>query len=163
MACASVRGSVTINNATITENMTDGVGGGIVNDPGATVDVQNTIVASNEASGSDNDVSGVFISLGTNFIGDTGTSAGFVNGQAGDQAGTTVGPFDAVLGALANNGGPTRTHALLTGSPAIDAGNNAGGVPLDQVQAVDGKKKAVTTEVFDAKELGQPAAGSQFE
>jgi hypothetical protein len=29
------------------------------------------------------------------------------------------------LGALANNGGPTQTHALLTGSPAIDAGNNS--------------------------------------
>jgi hypothetical protein len=27
------------------------------------------------------------------------------------------------LGPLADNGGPTRTHALLTGSPAIDAGD----------------------------------------
>jgi len=30
---------------------------------------------------------------------------------------------DPLLGALRNNGGPTRTHALLTGSPAIDAGD----------------------------------------
>ncbi|MEZ6086558.1 MAG: choice-of-anchor Q domain-containing protein [Pirellulaceae bacterium] len=29
-----------------------------------------------------------------------------------------------LLGPLADNGGPTPTHALLTGSPAIDAGNN---------------------------------------
>ena len=29
----------------------------------------------------------------------------------------------ALLGPLANNGGPTRTHALLPGSPALDAGN----------------------------------------
>ncbi len=29
----------------------------------------------------------------------------------------------ALLAALANNGGPTRTHALLPGSPAIDAGS----------------------------------------
>jgi len=28
---------------------------------------------------------------------------------------------DAKLGPLADNGGPTQTHALLTGSPAIDA------------------------------------------
>jgi hypothetical protein len=35
-------------------------------------------------------------------------------------------PIDPRLGALAVNGGPTRTHALLAGSPAIDA---AGGDP----------------------------------
>ena len=29
---------------------------------------------------------------------------------------------DAMIGPLASNGGPTRTHALLTGSPAIGAG-----------------------------------------
>ena len=32
---------------------------------------------------------------------------------------------DAGLGPLADNGGPTLTHALLAGSPAIDAGDNA--------------------------------------
>ena len=32
---------------------------------------------------------------------------------------------DPLLGPLADNGGPTMTHALLPGSPAIDAGNNA--------------------------------------
>ncbi len=31
---------------------------------------------------------------------------------------------DALVAALADNGGPTRTHALLAGSPAIDAGAN---------------------------------------
>ncbi len=29
-----------------------------------------------------------------------------------------------LLGTLANNGGPSATHALLDGSPAIDAGDN---------------------------------------
>ena len=32
---------------------------------------------------------------------------------------------DAGLDSLANNGGPTLTHALLAGSPAIDAADNA--------------------------------------
>ncbi len=32
--------------------------------------------------------------------------------------------IDPVLGALANNGGTTQTRALMTGSPALDAGNN---------------------------------------
>ena len=31
---------------------------------------------------------------------------------------------DPVLGPLTNNGGPTLTHALLSGSPAIDQGTN---------------------------------------
>jgi hypothetical protein len=36
----------------------------------------------------------------------------------GDQINT-----DPLLGPLQNNGGPTFTHALLPGSPAIDAGD----------------------------------------
>jgi hypothetical protein len=36
------------------------------------------------------------------------------------------------LGALANNGGSTRTHALLLGSPAIDTGENVGRLTYDQ-------------------------------
>jgi hypothetical protein len=39
---------------------------------------------------------------------------------------------NALLGALADNGGPTLTHALLTGSPAIDAGNGAACSTTDQ-------------------------------
>ncbi len=35
------------------------------------------------------------------------------------------GAIDPLLGPLADNGGPTPTHALLTGSPAIDAGDPA--------------------------------------
>ena len=37
-----------------------------------------------------------------------------------------------LLGALADNDGPTLTMALLPGSPAIDAGNNASAPPTDQ-------------------------------
>ena len=33
---------------------------------------------------------------------------------------------------LADNGGPTLTHALLTGSPAIDAGSNPANLATDQ-------------------------------
>ena len=39
---------------------------------------------------------------------------------------------DPLLGALADNGGQTRTHALLPGSPAIDAGNNLLDLTRDQ-------------------------------
>jgi CSLREA domain-containing protein len=39
---------------------------------------------------------------------------------------------DPVLGPLASNGGPTQTRALLSGSPAIDAGDSAACPPADQ-------------------------------
>jgi hypothetical protein len=38
---------------------------------------------------------------------------------------------DPLLGPLADNGGPTPTHALLPGSPAIDQGSS-GGLTTDQ-------------------------------
>lgn len=41
----------------------------------------------------------------------------------GDQQGTTTSPIDPYLGPLADHGGPSETHMLLAGSPAIDAGN----------------------------------------
>jgi len=44
--------------------------------------------------------------------------------------GSIGGVIDPLLGLLANNGGPTETHALLAGSPAIDASNN--GLATDQ-------------------------------
>ena len=39
---------------------------------------------------------------------------------------------DPMLASLADNGGTTRTHALLPGSPAIDAGNNSISLDHDQ-------------------------------
>ena len=54
-------------------------------------------------------------------------------------AAATVFSDTPLLGALANNGGPTQTHALLPGSPAIDSGSNAlavdqNGIPLSTDQ-----------------------------
>src|SRR6185436_7218327 len=40
--------------------------------------------------------------------------------------------LDPKLQPLALNGGPTRTHALGSGSPAINAGTNPGSYPSDQ-------------------------------
>jgi hypothetical protein len=39
---------------------------------------------------------------------------------------------DPLLGPLADNGSPTQTHALLNGSPALDAGDSATCLPIDQ-------------------------------
>jgi len=82
--------------------------------------LSNTILAGNgqdcETGGT-----GVIESEGHNLIGDsTGCS---VVAEAGDQIGAPGSPIDPLLGPLDDNGGPTPTHALLPGSPAIDAGS----------------------------------------
>jgi hypothetical protein len=69
------------------------------------------------------DVSGTLSSQGFNLIGVTNYSSGWV---ASDLGGDMATPLDPKLGPLANNGGPTPTMALLSGSPAIDRGSSAG-------------------------------------
>ena len=55
---------------------------------------------------------------------DEGTTiADLATSVSGSLIGTDLSPIDPLLGPLADNGGPTETHALLAGSPAIDAGN----------------------------------------
>ena len=92
----------------------------------ATVSLQSTIIAGNKAGG-------VELDVGTN---DGKTIFGHNNLIMAHQAGTTVPDdtltVDPLLGLLRDNGGPTHTHALRRGSPAIDHGNNAGGLAFDQ-------------------------------
>ena len=66
--------------------------------------------------------------------------------------GTTANPINPMLGALQNNGGPTQTMALLTGSPAIDKGNNSFAVdqnnnPLSYDQRGTGYPRIFNTTV----------------
>ncbi len=77
--------------------------------------LKNTIVSNNQ-SDFENNCSRPVTSEGSNL--EKGTSCGF--SEPGDK---NAGPR---LGELSSNGGPTRTHALLKGSPAI----NAGGTPF---------------------------------
>ena len=72
------------------------------------------------------DVTGPFTSLGYNLIGRGYGSTGFANGINGDVVGTGTAPLNPLLGPLQDNGGPTFTHALLPGSPAIDQGKSSG-------------------------------------
>ncbi len=88
------------------------------------------LVAENEVRNFARLGSPLLVSLGHNL--DTDGTSGFLNGVNGDLIGTQAAPLDARLGPLAFNGGRTRTHALLHGSPAVDAGasTDAGGAPL---------------------------------
>ena len=63
-----------------------------------------------------------------NLIG-AGKSGGLKTGVNGNRVGVSL--TQLKLGTLANNGGPTRTIALLAGSIAIDAGSNAKALGLN--------------------------------
>jgi hypothetical protein len=113
-------GKTTITNATIVKNRGDGLSGSVA------VALNNSIVAgnSNGALGTPQDVD---LSLDkanscNNLIG-TGGSGGLVNGTNGNKVRVDV---RTVLNLnLADNGGPTKTHALIAGdNPAVNAGNN---------------------------------------
>lgn len=113
-AIYSFTGRANLSNVTLSNNR----GYGILNQAG-TIKLQNTIVANNETYDCDND---------TGYAG-TITSLGYTLVQ--HNLSCTLGSSDLTivdpkLGPLQDNGGPTFTQALFTGSPAIDAGNPAG-------------------------------------
>ena len=115
-------GSLNITNSTIVRNSATGNGGGINASVSGTVTARNSIIALNTSPSGPN-VKGTLNSGGFNLIGSV--SGVFVTPpQASDQLGVTSPQLN--LDALHANGGPTPTHALLTGSVAIDKGNSSG-------------------------------------
>jgi len=118
--------TVDLVNCTIYANTTDSNGGGMQLESAFTVNLKNTIVAGNGAGGTGPDIWGIIQSYDHNLIQDTagatieGTTTHNVTGT------------NPILGPLANNGGRTWTHALLAGSPAINAGSCTGiaGAPI---------------------------------
>src|SRR5215213_2729920 len=96
-------GTLTVNNSTISGNSANNNGGGIGN--GSTATLNNTIVANNE---------------GGNCAGLPVTDDGGNLEWPGNDCGFAL-SADPLLGPLADNGGPTQTHALQPDSPAIDA------------------------------------------
>ena len=110
-------GTLTLTNSTITGNVAETGSGGGIRNVSATLELVNTIIAANTAA-TGPDCSGIPTSLGYNLIGDD-TACG-LSPATGDLVN-----IDPKLGPLQDNGGPTLTHALLPGSPAIDAGDDS--------------------------------------
>jgi hypothetical protein len=109
--------SLSIANSTFSGNSATGNGGGIYNNGEMARLVLGGTILNAGSSGENifNNGGGTVTSLGYNLASDNG--GGFLTGP-GDQINT-----NPMLGPLQNNGGPTFTHALLPGSPAIDAGD----------------------------------------
>jgi hypothetical protein len=151
--------SCKVENSTISGNIARDSGGGLVAaDPRASVVIDNSTVAYNTAQlghvggvlltgTTDADItlqSSIFsnnAAAGNDLAQDLDTDVDeFPTVAGGNDLLMTVGriqPFPAIIGdpmlaPLADNGGPTKTHALLPGSPATDAGNNVANLATDQ-------------------------------
>jgi hypothetical protein len=130
-AVAVYGGTATIRNSTLAGNTRSSgglvSGGGVTGAAGAGALVQ--------MAGSASAVSSILADTAGGAAQCRGTIGGFEDLVETPQgctvpAGTIAG--DPALGALAANGGPTRTMALAAGSPALDAGSNPGGLAFDQ-------------------------------
>ncbi|MGH2545172.1 MAG: choice-of-anchor Q domain-containing protein, partial [Ardenticatenaceae bacterium] len=117
-------GTLTVTEGTISDNSTgsggdgqvvgeDGNGGGVAGN----FALGNSILANNSAAGDGPACDSTLTSQGYNLIEDVSDCT-----ITGDPTGNLIG-IDPLLAPLTDNGGPTATHALLSGSPAQDAGS----------------------------------------
>ena len=139
--------SLDLVSSTITENHSGAVGGlWIIGGAEGNNRIVNSIIAGNIGSPGNRDCVDVtfpgtsIITFGNNLIGENGfcTDAfppGVPNAN-NDWVGTDAIPLDPLLGPLADNGGPTLTHALLEGSVAIENGTciDLDGEPIETDQ-----------------------------
>jgi CSLREA domain-containing protein len=155
-------GTLTVRNSTLWGNSaTEDFGtGGSISSNGGSATLKNTIVANSPSGGN---CSGTVTNGGYNLDSDGSCGFGTTNHSL---SGTTDNPLNPQLGSLANNGGPTLTHALLAGSPAIDKGNSFGAT-TDQRGVARPQGAAPDIGSFEAEDtikptvIGlQPAAGA---
>jgi hypothetical protein len=151
-------GAMTLTNVTLSGNYASSGGGGITNNGDAiivnstivanerrgisnydAITLTNTILAGNSPDNCYFSIADVITSAGHNL--DSGASCGL--SATGDITDT-----DPLLGPLQDNGGPSWTHALLPGSPAIDKGSNTGCPATDQrgvSRPIDGDGDSIAT------------------
>jgi CSLREA domain-containing protein len=152
-AVYSYGGTVDLHNVTIAHNVADGNkdglgdGGGVSIALPSIVNARNTLIANNVHQIANgfvlDDCKGTLTSEDYNLI--LNTTGCTIGGAA---AHNKIG-VNAQLGTLQNNGGSTATHALLAGSPAIDAGNPNG--------CKDNNNAALTT---DQRGYARPAGAA---
>ena len=123
-------GTLLLTNSTVTANNAGTVGGGGIHNFNGVVLMTNTILAGNTAPTGPDCIGLPIRSNDNNLIGND-KDCDFT-AKPTDQVGTEGIPIGPKLGPLQDNGGPTFTHALLPGSPAIDAGNDAKAPATDQ-------------------------------
>ena len=151
---------VSVLSSTIANNSAAGVGGGISQDVDdfsnrERVTVVNSIVAGNTDNGTAPNIRALELvdnlMVEHSLIGDTTGSN--ITGSTGNR---NILDQPTMLGPLADNGGPTLTHALLSGSPAVDAGSDT--------LAIDTDGNLLTTDQrgteFDRSKFGRADIGA---
>ena len=173
-------GMLQISNSTITGNRTNYIAGGGIQIRSTRMNessliLRNSIVASNRSrTGQGKDIlppdTGT-IAIEFSLLGDNGSleaqfpETGSMPDSNGNLIGGAIGGMiDPHIGPLQDNGGPTRTHALLTESPAIDSGNpndaaGVDGVPSFDQRGVGFSRVAGSAIDMGAFEMQQPLAG----
>lgn len=140
--------TATFNNSTLSGNATTAVGGGAINNVGTTgqgvINLYNSTMANNATGTGDgagvrnNGGSLLFrnsiiaLSTGDDCFSDNGPPAVNTNNFIGDNTCSPNFFGNPMIDVLADNGGDTFTHALLPGSPAIDAGDDIVCLSTDQ-------------------------------
>ncbi|MEM8679586.1 MAG: choice-of-anchor Q domain-containing protein [Planctomycetota bacterium] len=122
-------GDLQVSRSTIVRNTSGEGGGGLMRHGSFTSRIEGSIIAENMAPTAP-DAMGVTGSRVSDSI--VGNNLGFQSLEStapgerdtqGNQVGSPMTPLSPLLGPLAENGGPTQTHATQPGSPAIDAGD----------------------------------------
>jgi hypothetical protein len=127
-------GQVAFEFVTLTRNTAGSAGGGLQVGNGE-VSLRNSIVAENSATGGP-DIAGTVNADFTLVQDDTDATLVGADNDVGS---------DPLLGALADNGGPTETRLPLFGSPVINTGDPAFAPPPDFDQRGSGFPRAIAT------------------
>lgn len=146
-SAAFFAGDVSIYNSTIAFNVEDEfdefattcTGAGALN--ARVVHVESTIVARNTC------LTGPGYDIGGSLTSSTITGGNNLIGRARIPVPPDTISADPLLASLAENGGPTRTHLLLSGSPAIDRGSNLLDREYDQRGAGFPRVKGVAADI----------------
>ena len=174
-ATVNFRHSTIVGNTADADSSGSGNGGGARFKSSTTVDMSHTIVARN----SDNTLDAPDLSFATSpitvrhsLIGDS-TGSGLTESPIGVPdtngnliGGITNGVIDPLLGPLQDNGGTAPTHELLSGSPAIDAGDVMATAGVGNVPQFDQRgnplDRVVGTIDMGAFEVQQAAIDGDF-
>jgi len=179
-------GTVMIDNSTISGNSAPYCGGvensTIYSTPSGAVTITKSTLSDNSGFGIYDDYASSGLTIGNTILKASSiyvvrnlsvppTSLGYNMSDDGG-GGILTGPGDQIntaplLGPLQDNGGPTFTHALLAGSPAIDAGDPSFSPPPDYDQRGSGFDRVVNGRIdigaFEVQPNAPPSCNAQVQ
>ena len=149
--CNGFGNAMLIENTTITGNATVGqLGNGALTNQG-TIRLRNTVVYGNQDDCTRADFGDQpLTSFDYNLVGDLGRCR-----VVGETEHSLLG-VDPLLGPLIDNGGPTQTHDLLPGSPAVDAGacTDLDGAPVTEDQRGEPRPRGAACDIGSVERGG---------